>query len=83
MCVHINDFRKGKLEYLALTERKLKGTGEVSWCTVVGNITGAHEIERAREGVDVLMNYVWYSTEIDFECVSSRFLWIKFKFSRV
>ena len=27
-------FRKGKSELLALTETKLKGNGEVSWCGV-------------------------------------------------
>ena len=32
-------------------------------------------MERARE--------VWHSAVIDFGCVSSRILWIKFKFSRV
>ena len=39
--------------------------------------------KRAREGVAVLLNNVWHSAIIDFGCVSSRILWIKFKFSRV
>ena len=26
------------------------------------------------------LNDVWHSTEVDFGCVSSRILWIKFKF---
>ena len=30
-----------------------------------------------------LMNDEWYSVVIDFECVSSRILWVKFEFSRV
>ena len=38
-------------------------------------------MERAREGVAILLN-VWHSAVIDFGCVSSRILWIKFKFSR-
>ena len=35
------------------------------------------------EGVNVLLNYVWHSAVIKFGCVSSRILWIKFKFSRI
>ena len=41
---------------LALTETKLKGNGEVSWCGANGIIASVQEIERARKGVDVLMN---------------------------
>ena len=40
-------------------------------------------MERAREGVAVLLNDVWLSAVMDFGCVSSRILSIKFKFSRV
>ena len=51
---------------------------------VNGIIAGVQEMKRAREGVAVLMlNDVWHSAAIDFGCVSSRILWIKFKFSRV
>ena len=63
-------FREGKIELLALTETKLKGNRGVSWCGVNGIIAGVKEIERAREGVGI-------------ECLSSRILWIKFRFSRV
>ena len=37
-------------------EKKLKGNGEVSWCGVNGIIASVQEMERAREGVAVLMN---------------------------
>ena len=67
---------------LALTE-KLKGKGEVSWFGVNGIIVGVQELERAREGVAILLNDVWHSAVVDFGSVSSRILWIKFKFSRV
>ena len=40
-------------------------------------------MERAREAVTILFNDVWHSSVIDFGCVSSRILWIKFMFSRV
>ena len=71
--------RNGKFELLAFTETKLKGNGEVSWCGVNSIIAGVQEMERAREGVSVLLNIA----VIDFQCVGSRVLWIKFKFSKV
>ena len=46
----VDIFRKGKFEFLAFSETKLKGKGEVSWCEVNSIITGVQEIERAREG---------------------------------
>ncbi|MCQ7013011.1 hypothetical protein, partial [Clostridioides difficile] len=64
-------FRKGKFDLLALTETKLKGNGEVSWCGVNGIIAGVQEMERAREGVAILLSDVWHSAVIDFGCVSS------------
>ena len=76
-------FKKGKFELLALTETKLKGKGEVSWCRVNGIISGVQEMERAREGVAVLLNDVWHSAVVKSGYVSSRILWIKFKFLRV
>ena len=60
---------------LALTEMKLKGNGKVSWCGVNDITTGVQERERAKEGVAQCGD--------SFGCVSSRILWIKFKFSRV
>ena len=47
---------------------KLKGNGEVPWCGVNGIIAGVQEIERAREGVAILLNDVWHSALIDFGC---------------
>ena len=37
-------------------------------------------MERAREGVAILLNDVWYSAVVDFGGVRSRILWIKFGF---
>ena len=68
---------------LALADTKLKGNGKVSWCGVNGIIATVQEMERAREGVTILLNDVWHSEVIDFGCVSSRILWIKFRFSRI
>ena len=40
-------------------------------------------MERAREGVALMLSDVWHSAVVKFGCVSSRNLWIKFKFSRI
>ena len=61
---------------------KLKGNRERSWCGVDGIITGV-QMERAREGVAILLNDVWHSEVKDFGCVSARILLIKFQFSRI
>ena len=76
-------FREGKFELLNLTETKLKGNGEISLCGVNGIIAGVQEMEIIREGVAILLNDVWHNAVVDFGCVSSITLWIKFKFSRV
>ena len=47
-----------KLKLFALTETKLKGNGEVSWCAVNGIIANIQKMERAREGVAILLNNV-------------------------
>ena len=44
----VDIFKKGKFELLALTETKLKGEGEVSWCGVNDIISGVQEMKRAR-----------------------------------
>ena len=71
-------FKEGKFELLAFTETKLKGNGEVSWCGVNGIIVGI-QMERGRKGVAMLLNDVSHSAVVDFGCVSTRILWIKFK----
>ena len=55
-------------------ETKLKGEGEVSWVGVNGIISGVQEMERVRERVAVLLNDVWHSAVLKYECVSSRIL---------
>ena len=48
-----------------------------------GIIAGVQEIERTRGGVTVLMNDKRHTGVIEFECVSSRILRVKFKLSEV
>ena len=50
---------------------------------VNGITAGVQEIEMARRGIAVLMNYVCNCTVIDFGYVSFKTLWVKLKFSRV
>ena len=64
-------FRNGKLELLGLMEAKLKVNGELSWCGVNGIIAGVQEMERAREGVNVLLNDVWHSVAMDMLALES------------
>ena len=64
--------KRGKFELLALTETKLKGKGEVSWSAVNVIFAGVQEMERAREGMAVLLNDVWHSAVVKSGCVSSR-----------
>ena len=52
----------------------MKGNGEVLWCGVNGIIADVQEMERARKGVAILLNYVWYSIVVDFLYVSFRII---------
>ena len=72
-------FRKGKFEFLALMDTKLKGNEEITWCGVSGIIAGVQK-ERSMEEVAILLNDVWHSAVIKSGYVSSRILWIKLKF---
>ena len=54
----VDIFKKGKFDFLPLTEMKLKGEGDVSWIKVNGIIYSVQEVERAREGVAVLLSDV-------------------------
>ena len=74
----VDTFKEGKFELLALMESKLKKNGEVSWCGVNDTIAAVLEMERAREGVGILLNDVWDSV-VDFGCENSGILWIKLK----
>ena len=63
-------------------ETKLKGKGEVSWSGVNVIFASVLEMETALEGMAILLNDEWHSAMEKCGYVSSRILWIKFKFSR-
>ena len=67
-------FQKGKVKVACLyrdeTEREWRGIMVWSkWCH-----SAVQEMGRARKGVAILLNDMWYSMVIDFGCVSSRIL---------
>ena len=45
----VDVFKEGEFELLILSETKLKGNGNVSWCWVNGIIVAVQEMERAME----------------------------------
>ena len=70
----LNVSKEENFELLAMTETKLKGNGEVSWCGVNGIIACSQEMEKDKEGVAILLNDVWRSAVVDFVCVSFRII---------
>ena len=54
----VDIFKKVKFELFALTETKLKGKEEVSLSGANVIFAGVQEMERAREGMAVLLNDV-------------------------
>ena len=76
----VDVFREGKFELLALME-----TIQREWSSRYHGVEQMASLLMSRrwKEVAILLNDVWYSAVIDFGCVSSRILWIKFKFSRV
>ena len=64
----MNIFKEGKFELLASTETKLKGKGDVSWSRVNVIFVGIQEMERAREGLAVLLNDVWHRAVVKYGC---------------
>ena len=76
----VDIFKKGTFNLLALMETKFKGEGEVLWVEVNGIISAVQEMKRAREGVAVLLSYVWHSTVVKHGRVSSRILWFNSSF---
>ena len=58
----------------------MKGKGRVSWSVVNVIFAGVYEMERAREGVAVLLNDVWHIAMVKSGYFSSRILWIKLVF---
>ena len=63
---------------LALSQTKLKGNGEVSWCVVSMQV---FKRWKELEKVWLFENNEWHSAVTEFGCVNARTVWVKFKFS--
>ena len=59
---------KGKFDFLAVTETKMKGNSENEWCGVKYVCAGVERNERGR-GVAILMSDLWYRAMVNFVCV--------------
>ena len=70
----VDVFREGKFDLPALTDTKLRGNIEVSWCGVNSIIDDVQEMERASGGVSIILNDVWHSAVVDFGCPRFRIL---------
>ena len=79
----VDVLRRGKFEFLDSTETRSKGNGELSWCSVNGINAGVQDTERTREDVATLLNDAWQSGLVEFGCVSTSVLLVKFKFPMV
>ena len=71
------------LSFISLTKTKLEGYGKVLWCEVNGTIADVEEMERVRADMTILLIDVGHSIVIGLGGISSKTLWINFKFSRV
>lgn len=65
-----------QLDVLALSETKVRGTGEVEFGCVTGRVSGV-ERGRAREGVALILSERVLKEVIEWREVSSRLLWVK------
>ena len=79
----MNVFRNGGFELLALTETKMKGSGEDEWYGVRCVYSGVERNVRAKERVAILISESWYGCMVNYVCVSPRILMVKFKFKKV
>ena len=62
-------FQRRKVRVACLDRDKIEGNGEASWCKVNGISAGVQEMERAREGVAILLNDMWHSEVVDLMCL--------------
>ena len=71
-------FVRRKFDVLALSETKLKGTGECDFGVVNGRKSGVEE-GWAREGVVLILSDRLASSVTEWKEVSSRLMWVKVK----
>ena len=70
-----------KMDVLALSETKMRGSGERMFGSVAGRVSGVVS-GRAREGVAILVSERVQEKVVEWKEVSSRLMWVKVKWGR-
>ena len=78
-CMVVNVFKERKLDIMALSETKVKGSGLREWEGQRVIVSGVSERCRAREGVAVMISGRMWGKVVDYKCLDSRIMWVKLK----
>lgn len=70
------------LDVLALSETKLKGTGECLFGEMNAIKSGVKGREHAKEGVAILFSEEMWKCVKEYKCINSRILWVRMKVGR-
>ena len=76
-CMIVDIFKNRKMDILALSETKVKGSGLREWEGQKVIVSGVSERCRAKEGVGIMLSGQMWSRMLDYKCVSSRLMWVK------
>ena len=71
-CMVVNVFKERKLDIMALSETKVKGSGLREWEGQRVTVSGVSERCRAREGVAVMISGRMWGKVVDYKCFDSR-----------
>ena len=74
-------FERRRMDVLALSETKMKGTGEMEFGGVVGRVSGVTS-GRGREGVALLLSPEVNDHVTEWRELGPRIMWVKVKFGR-
>ena len=75
-------FQERRMDVFALSETKLRGSGEYQMGDVKGVIAGVPEGTRAKEGVALLLSEDMWANVLEWRAVSSRIVWVRLKLGR-
>ena len=78
-CMIVELFKERKLDILALSETKVKGSGSREWEGQRVIVSGVSERCRAREGVAVMLSGRMWGKVAEYKCLDSRIMWVKLK----
>ena len=72
-------FKERKLDIMALSETKVKGSGLKEWEGQRVIVSEVSERCKAREGVAVMISRRMWGKVVDYKCLDSRIMWVKLK----